>query len=85
MMEIAVLLKVLDLAFLGFSAYMDFQEQQQQNAEAAELVSNLRQRVLKGELSEEEALAEIDKIIGSVVGKRRAALAALPKPTGHGV
>jgi predicted negative regulator of RcsB-dependent stress response len=83
-MEVAVLLKVLDLAFLGFSAYMDYQDQQTQNAEAAEMVANLRQRVLKGEISETEALAEIDQIIGSVVGKRRAALAALPPPTGHG-
>lgn len=82
-MEVAVLLKVLDLAYLGFTAYMDYQEQQTQNAQAAELVSDLRQRVLKGEVSEEEALAEIDKIIGGVVGKRRAALASLPAPTGH--
>ena len=83
-MEVAVLLKVLDLAYLGFTAYMDYQEQQADNAQAAELVNNLRQRVLRGEISEADALAEIDQIIGSVVGKRRAALAALPAPTGHG-
>lgn len=83
MMEVAVLLKVLDLAFLGFSAYMDYQSQQSENAHTAELVNDLRMRVLKGEITDAEALAEIDRIIGGVVGKRRAALAALPKPTGH--
>jgi hypothetical protein len=82
-MEIAVLLKVLDLAFLGFSAYMDYQSQQSENSKTAELVNDLRMRVLKGEITDVEALAEIDRIIGGVVGKRRAALASLPKPTGH--
>jgi hypothetical protein len=82
-MEAALILKLLDLAFLGFTAYQDFQMQQGQNQENADRIQALRIKLLKGEISEEEAMAQIDEVIGGIIGRRRAAFAQLPKPTGH--
>jgi hypothetical protein len=82
-MEIAIALKLLDLAFLGASMYQDFQEQQRMNKEQQEFIMALRAQLMNGNITEAEMMAEIDKRIGSIIGRRRAALDALPTPTGH--
>jgi len=82
-MQIALLLRVLDLAVLGFTAYHDHQAQSAQQKQDRELIAALRARILAGEIDEAEALAQLDQIIGGIIGRRRAALAKLPKPTGQ--
>lgn len=76
-----VILKLLDLAMLGFTAWEKYAANQADNKETATRVAELRRRVLVGEISDEDALAEIDAMIGEMQGKRRAAFAKLPRPT----
>ena len=78
-----IVLKLLDLAMLGFTAYENYQEQRSQNDLISEELDVLRKQILLGEVDNEEALAAIDQLIGGVIGRRRAAFEALPKPPGH--
>ena len=76
-----VVLKLLDLAMLGFTAWERYQEHAAVNREASERVAELRRKILVGEMSDEDAMAEIDAMITLMQSQRRAAFAALPKPT----
>lgn len=78
-----IILKLLDLAMLGFTAYDRYREAQSQNDATSEAIDRLRKQILTGEVDTEEALAMIDEMIGSTISRRHAAFAALPKPTGH--
>ena len=78
-----VILKLLDLAMLGFTAYERYREHDAQNDAVSDELGALRQRIMAGEVDNEAALAEIDTIIGSVISRRRKSFNSLPKPTGH--
>lgn len=79
-MNPAVVLRALDLAVLGFAALERYTSAAAADVAVTESLSRLRVRLLRGEVSDDQALAELDLLIGGVIGRRRGALARLPKP-----
>lgn len=77
-MEIAVILKLLDLAALGFSAWERYDERKRQGSAAMADIDSLRRRILAGDVTHEEASAEVDRIIMPIISARKSAIGKLP-------
>ena len=81
MTEAVIIVRVLDLAALGFSAWQQYDERKREGNAAMVDIEDLRHRILTGTVTDEEAAAEIDKIAGRLISARKQALARLPIPT----
>lgn len=78
MIEMALVLKLLDLAALGFAAWERYDERKREGTAAMADIEDIRRRLLAGELSTEAASAEVDKMVGRLVMARKAAMGRLP-------
>jgi hypothetical protein len=77
-----IVLKLLDLAMIGFTAYEKYQSQQAMNAPVSDKLAMIRKKILLGEMSYERAAAEIEEVTNAVIERRHKAFDALPTP-GH--
>lgn len=77
-MNPAIILRLLDLAFLGLTAWERYDANRGSNTETSARIANLRQRLLTGDVSDDAAVAEIDALIESVRSRRVAAMSRLP-------
>jgi len=77
-----IILKLLDLAMIGFTAYEKYQAQQSMNSPVSDKLLTIRKKILMGEISYDKAAAEIESVTNEVIRRRHAALDALPPP-GH--
>lgn len=76
-----VVLKLLDLVFLGLSAWERYDANRATGDSASNRIAGLRQRLLTGEITDAQAMTEIDALIDSVRARRAAAISRLPLPT----
>lgn len=76
-----IVLKLIDLAFLGLSAWERYDAAKSANAANASRLQDLRTKLLLGELDEDQAMAEVDALISDIRERRRAAFKWLPIPT----
>lgn len=76
-MEAALLIKLLDLAYVGWTAYMRYQDAQQEVEPTLSDIRNLREKVLLGEVSPEEARKDIDLLLESSILRRREVISRL--------
>lgn len=80
-MNPAIILKLIDLAFLGLSAWERYDAAKSANATNASRLQALRTKLLLGEIDEDQAMVEIDALITDIRERRRAAFNRLPLPT----
>jgi len=80
-MNPVLVLKVLDLAMLGFAAFERYQSLQTEGAATLDTIERIRRQVLLGEIDQAEAVKQIEGLTDAISARRRAAFAALPKPT----
>jgi predicted membrane chloride channel (bestrophin family) len=73
-----IVLKLLDLAALGFAAWERYDERKRQGGAAMADIDNLRRRILAGTVTDDEASAEIDRIAGGIISARKQAIGRLP-------
>lgn len=76
-----IVLKLIDLAFLGLSAWERYDAAKSANATNASRLQTLRTKLLLGELDEDQAMIEVDALIADIRERRRAAFQRLPIPT----
>lgn len=79
-MNAAVVLKALDLAILGLSAWSRYQETAGTRDVLVSEVALLRSKVLTGELTPDQVAKRIDLLIDQTIARRQKALADLPVP-----
>ena len=75
-----IALRLMDLIALGFTAWTRYQDQLAINQGVATKIGELRQKILTGEMSDEDAAAAIDALIDEMQTKRRNSFNRLPKP-----
>lgn len=73
-----VVLKLLDLAALAFTAWGQYDMQKKQNDRTLGQIDSLRNQILAGTLSDEQANMLIDNMIAGIIKKRKEALKELP-------
>jgi hypothetical protein len=73
-----IVLKLLDLAALGFAAWERYDERKRQGNAALADIDDLRRRILAGSITDDEASSEIDRIAGSLIEARKSAIGKLP-------
>lgn len=79
-MTTALVLKILDLAFLSLSAWDRYQTNQKAGDSTAARINEIRNAVLVGDMTADAAANEIDALIESIRQRRKRAIDALPKP-----
>jgi hypothetical protein len=80
-MNPVLVLKVLDLAMLGFAAFERYQSLQTEGDATLNTIERIRRQVLLGEIDQAEAMKQIEGLTDAISVRRRAAFAALPQPT----
>lgn len=78
-----LLIKLLDLAMLGFTAYKRYQDNAGENARISAEMRDLQKQIAAGTVDEDAALAQIDGLIFELQSKMHAAVSRMPKPPGH--
>jgi hypothetical protein len=78
MSEMIVILKLLDLAALGFQAWQRYDERKRQGTAAMVDIEDLRRRIIAGTVTADEASVEVDRISSRLIDARKAAMARLP-------
>ena len=73
-----IVLKLLDLAALGFAAWQQYDERKREGNAAMVDIEDLRRRILAGTVTDEEASLEVDKIAGRLISARKQAIGRLP-------
>lgn len=73
-----VILKLLDLAALGFAAWERYETRKQEANVTLDAIDDLRRRILAGTVTDEQASIEIDRIAGRLIDARKQAMSRLP-------
>lgn len=75
--SVAVLIKALDVAFLAINAWGRYEQAKADSDPIKAQIRELRERVLAGEVSNEDANRALDALIQIIVAPRKAAIGRL--------
>lgn len=76
-MSALVALKALDVAVLLLSAWERYAQSVSTREASVDRLNEIRERLKAGDVSEEDALRDLDALISDIQAKRQAAIAAL--------
>ena len=77
-MNAMIVLKLLDLAALGFAAWQRYDEAKTEGNRTLVEIDDLRRRIIAGTVTDEEASLEVDQIAGRLIATRKRAMDRLP-------